>query len=133
MSNLIRSALETRLNSIASPLPTAFENVEFTPNGAAFQRVNFIAAMPDDSALGAAYRREQGIMQVTLHYPQNTGAAAAEDKANAIRAWFPRGLSLSNSGQTVRILNTPSLSILGSDGQYFKIAISIYFNAEVFG
>jgi hypothetical protein len=110
-----------------------WENVEFTPTGAAYQEAHMVYATSEDAALGNAYRRDRGFMQVTLFYPLNTGATAASDKADALISWFKRGSVVTNGGQSVRILNTPTKTILGSDGQFFKIAVSIYFNAEVFG
>jgi hypothetical protein len=134
MSNKIRSALETRLNSLSPAISTAWENVEFLPVvGTPWQRVNILWAAPENTTLGCARRFERGIFQITLHYPMNKGASEIDDRANLLVAHFYRGLAMTNDGQTVRITSTPSRKILGDDGKFFKMVVSINFNAEVFG
>lgn len=134
MTDKIRAALETRLNSLSPAISTAWENVEFTPVvGTPWQRVNILWASPDNTTLGCSRRFERGILQVTLNYPVNKGASAIDDRVNLLIGHFYRGLSMIHGGQTVRIMSTPSRRVLGDDGKYFKMVVSINFNAEVFG
>lgn len=134
MSDKIRAALETRLNDLAPAISTAWENVEFTPVvGTPWQRVNILWASPENTTLGCNRRFERGIFQVTLNYPTNKGASAIDDRVNLLITHFRRGLAMTHSGQTVRITSTPSRVTLGDDGKYFKMVVSINFNAEVFG
>jgi hypothetical protein len=134
MSNKIRVALENRLNALSPAISTAWENVEFLPVvGTPWQRVNILWASPDNTTLGCSRRFERGILQVTLHYPMNKGASTIDDRVNLLVAHFYRGLAMTNDGQTVRITSTPSRATLGDDGKFFKMAVSINFNAEVFG
>ena len=132
--NSIRAALETRLNALTPAISTAWENVEFLPVvGTPWQRVNLLWANPENTTLGCSRRFERGILQVTLNYPTNAGTAAIDDRVNLLVTHFRRGLSMIHSGQTVRITSTPSRVTLGDDGKYFKMVVSINFNAEVFG
>lgn len=132
--NSIRAALETRLNALTPAISTAWENVEFLPVvGTPWQRVNLLWANPENTTLGCSRRFERGIFQITLNYPTNKGAGAIDDRANLLIAHFYRGLAMAHSGQTVRIMSTPSRKVLGDDGKYFKMVVSINFNAEVFG
>ena len=134
MSNKIRAALETKLDALLPAISTAWENVEFLPVvGTPWQRVNILWANPENTILGCSRRFERGIFQVTLNYPMNKGASAIDDRVNLLVAHFYRGLAMTNDGQTVRITSTPSRKILGDDGKFFKMVVSINFNAEVFG
>ena len=134
MSDKIRVALEKRLNTLSLAISTAWENHEFTPVvGPPWQQCNVLCANPQNITLGCSRRFERGIFQITLNYPTNKGAGAIDDRANLLIAHFYRGLAMAHSGQTVRITSTPSRKVLGDDGKYFKMVVSINFNAEVFG
>jgi hypothetical protein len=73
------------------------------------------------------------LFQVTLNYPIDKGAAAAEDRANAIINQFKRSTKVSNGGQWVQVIRTPYKRVLGSDGAFFKVVVSINWQADVFG
>lgn len=133
MTDKIRAALETKLSAMGSALPTAFENMAFTPvQGTAWQQANILWANPDNRTLGAERRFERGIFQITLHYPKGNGAGVADTQAELVRMHFKRGTVCSASGQDVQVMNTPAKRNLGViiDG-FFSIAISINFQAEV--
>ena len=134
MTDKIRAALESRLNSLSPLIATAWENASFTPvNNQPNQRVNLLYSDPDNRILGCVRRYETGVFQVTLCYPIGSGAGAIEDRANLLREHFKRGTVLTNSGQSLQIINTPSKRSLGTDGAVFRMAVSINFRAEVFG
>ena len=130
----IKAALEARLVAISSPLPTSWENVVFVPpvDGAAYQSVDLLPARPDNPTLGDGFYREIGLLQVTLSYPLNGGSGAAYAKAEAIRDWFPRGLSLTSGGITVKISRTPAIGPKRINQDRFAIPISITYHADVF-
>lgn len=134
MTDKIRAALEVRLNSLSPAISTAWENTKFEPvNGTPYQRVNLLYANPDNLVLGCDRRTETGIMQITLCYPLNLGATQIEDRANALISHFARGTVMTNSGQSVQVTRTPSKRVLGNDGAVFKMAVSIYYRADVIG
>lgn len=134
MTDKIRAALEGHLSLLTPTISTAWENKEFTPaNGSPYQVVALRYAAPDNRVIGCDRRYELGFLQVTLCYPINNGPGAIEDRANLLRNHFKRGTTVSNSGQYVQVINTPSKRILGSDGGVFKMVVSINFRAEVFG
>lgn len=104
---LIRQALETRLAALVPALETAHENMKFTPkDGTPYQRVDFLPAEPENPTIDD-FRRFLGVMQVTLLYPIGGGVGTAMERAEAIRAHFPRRLSLSSGGIVVTIHRTP--------------------------
>lgn len=151
MSNaLVRKALETRLNAMASGLATAWQNASFTPTaGVPYQQVHLIFAPPENPAYGNYYR-EVGVFQVSLMYPQGTGPAAADARAQAIRDWFARGTTIQafpagpsmvldfltqtyqvDPGIDVIIQRTPAIADGFPDGDRWRVPISIPFFASV--
>jgi len=67
-----------------------------------------------------------GVFQIDLNYPVNTGAGAAQAKADAIRAHFKRGTVL--SGVEV---GTVSCINLGPVDGWFRVAVSINYRSFV--
>ena len=131
---LVKAALEARLVAIASPLPTAWENVVFTPptDGTAYQAADLLPAAPDNPTLGDGFYRELGLMQITLSYPIGGGSGAVYSKAEAIRAWFPRGLSLTSGGITVHITRTPAIGPKLPSLDRFVLPVSVRWYTDVF-
>ena len=81
---LIQSALEKRLLALPPQLPTAWENVTFTPPSSMWQRVNHLINVPRELALERTLRMGRGIFQVTVHAPINTGRLAATQRAELL-------------------------------------------------
>lgn len=128
----IRAALETKLNTITPAISTAWENHPFTPvDGVPYQRVYLMPATPSNPTMGDGYYREQGIFQVSLFYPLQTGAAAAAARAELIRSAFKRGVSMTSGGVTVQIGNTPEISQGRVDGDRFHVPVRIFWFAGV--
>ena len=133
-SEKIRRALEMHLNAMAPALDTAYENASYAPvTGRPYQRVTMIYGPPDDRVMGCDRYREIGIFQVTLCYPVNKGPNPAQDRADAIRAWFKRRTVLENGGQYVSILETPKKQTLGNIDDRYNVAVSISYSADVIG
>ncbi|NSX15981.1 DUF4128 domain-containing protein [Cupriavidus taiwanensis] len=131
MSNdAIRKALETRLNAMAPPLPTAWQNVQFTPvPGVPYQRADLLPGAPENPAFGDYYR-EVGVFQVSLMYPQGAGPGAADARAKAVREWFSRGTTLIADGIAVVIQRTPAIAAGYADGDRWRVPISIQYFAS---
>lgn len=130
----ITKALELRLDAMTPAIQTAWENVEFTPSGGVeYQVVTTLFAEPENPVFGNTFNRQKGFLQVQLRYPLNTGSNAALTRAEAIKNWFPRGLSLANSGVTTIIEKTPEVSKAGVDGDRYVVNVRIRFFANLEG
>jgi hypothetical protein len=68
---------------------------------------------------------------VTLCYPTGVGTAAAGTQAQLTRAHCKRGTSMTESGITVLITNTPKISPAIIDGDRYCIPVSIPFQAQI--
>lgn len=130
----IKAALEARLLGITSPLPTAWENVVFTPpvDGGPYQVVTMLPATPENPTMGDGFYREVGLIQISLSYPVNGGSGPVYTKAEAIRDWFYRGLSLASGGITVIIARTPAVGPGRPVEDRYVMPISIRYFANIF-
>lgn len=127
----IRAALETGLNGLSPSLATNWENVAYTPTpGTAYQAVALLFARPVNNEFSANYRQD-GILQVTLRYPINTGPAAATTRAELIATTFKRGATFSSGGITVTI--TDQLEVMPGyvDADRWAIPCRSRFTAHV--
>lgn len=127
----IRQALETALNGMSPSLPTAWENVPFEPTtGIAWQAAFVLGANPRPLEMSGKWHEEPGVFQINLHYPPNTGPAAAETRAELIRSTFKHGTEFTASGVTVMVSNTPAITRLDDD-EWFSLAVRVPFYAFV--
>lgn len=127
----LRKSLETRL-ALMPALATSYENVSYEPvTNTPFQRVNLLPATPDNSTLGDAHYIELGIFQVTLCYPKNTGANAAQARAELVKAHFPRGLGLTEGAITLTISRTPAIAPAYVNEAFYCIPVSIQYHAHI--
>lgn len=127
----IRAALESRLNAIASPLPTQWENAEFDPPDGAYQRVDMLPGKPENPSIGGSHYRETGLFQVMLLYPIGVGSGAAVAKAEAIRTWFPRGATYVSGGVTVYIGGTAAIGPGRVDNDRYVLPVTIPYFANI--
>lgn len=127
----IRRALETQLLALTPAIETAAENVAFEPKvGTPHQRIHLLPNNPSSPTLGTAELiKEQGILQVSLYYPQNTGTKAALERAEAIRGQFPKGLTLTSGGVNVTIAQRGSIAPAVMSDAWYVVPVSIpYFS-----
>ena len=129
----IRAALEKRLDAMASPLATAWENQDFKPPSAKtpYQRAWMLLATPDNPETGVGYR-ELGFFQVTLFYPIQEGSGTAAARAKLIREHFPRNLSLTQDGIVVTVDRTPEIGNGTVDEDRWTLPVKIPFHANIF-
>ena len=128
---LIQSALEKRLLTLAPQLPTAWENVTFTPPSSMWQRVNHLINVPRDLALERTLRMDRGIFQVTVHAPINTGRLAAMQRAELIRDHFAPVLMLTEGAVRVDIVDTPRIASPMADEPWWAVPVSVYWSAFI--
>lgn len=128
---LIQAALEKRLQTLAPNLPTAWENVTFTPPSSMWQRVNHLINAPRDLALERTLRMDRGIFQVTVHAPINTGRLAAMQRAELIRGHFAPVLMLTEGAVRVDIVDTPRIASPMADEPWWAVPVSVYWSAFI--
>lgn len=133
MSNkAIIVAMESRLNSIVPALPIAWENTNFKPvANQPYQEANILFAKPENPTFGDDFYRQRGYLQVKLHYPLNKGKKDIIERAELIREWFNRGLSLEAFGIVTTIEETPEITNGEPEGSMFSVIVRIRFFANI--
>ena len=128
----VRIALEVKLAAMTPALATAWENAPYFPiAGTPYQAAYLLPATPDNPTMGDTFYREQGIFQVSLFYPLQTGPAAAAARAELIRTAFKRGTSMTSGTVTVRIARTPDIGQGRVEGDRWHLPIKIQFFAGI--
>jgi hypothetical protein len=95
MSNvIIRTAFESRLATWAAlqspPLPIAYENRAFIPPANnRYLRAHLIPARTDSEFIEGTHRGYDGIFQVSIVQPLNSGTAYSANLALALDALYP--------------------------------------------
>lgn len=129
---IIRAGFEKKLATMAGNLATAFENVAYTPTaGVPYQRLNLLPNTPGNEIQGSRSYFERGIYQITACFPLGTGPGAAGAYAQLLRAHFKRGVSMLESGVTVLVTDTPSVSPGLIDGDRYCVPVSIIYQAQI--
>lgn len=128
----IRRALEAAVAGMTPALAPKYENHTYTPvSGTPYQRLTLLPQRPQNDEIAGNYT-QRGDLQVDLFYPaDNTGPAAAEARAEAIRAAFYRGRALTSGGVTVTVWNTPEIGTAYEDADRFVVPVFIPFFAAI--
>lgn len=113
-------------------LPTAYENVAFTPTaGTAYAAVHIVPSKPDVATMGTGGRDEHdGFMQVDLYYPTGAGDMPAVQKADDIYSYFHAGRTLAYQAQRVRVQITERSQGRVENGWY-RLTMTIYYRAFI--
>ena len=126
-----KRALERRLATLAPSVPIAYEGVNFKPPAGMYLRTMFNVSTPDDPVLGDLYYRERLTFTVLVCDVLNKGTTTATEKAEQIRALFPKGLTLTETNK-IYILRTPQIQGSGITTDRLVVPVSISVVVEVF-
>jgi len=129
----VRRALEVHLATLTPILPTAWENELFTPPTGPYQKAFLLPAEPSNPEQGGGFYQEQGVFQISACYPIGKGTKAAGDRAQALRAHFPRALSLAADGVVVTIQRTPTIAPHMIDADRYVLPVSVRWFANIQG
>jgi len=103
----IRGMLQARAVT-ASGFPgsaqRAYEGVAFSPTvGTAWARMTLVPTQGRSAVIGGALKAHQGLFLVDLFYPSGQGTASVESVADAVKAVFAPGDTLTLNGESLRI------------------------------
>lgn len=129
---VIRGALEAAVAEIAPALPTAWQNTTRNPEADAgpTQEVALIWGEPQNPEFGGS-THHNGVLQITLSYPANTGPGAVEARAQVIAEAFPRARSIASGGLTITILRTAHIMAGFADQGRWKVPVRVPFYCQV--
>ena len=139
----IAGLLESRVAVICSSLelPVAWPNLAFEPPDAPYLRVYVLPAQTVGQDLAGQLRTYQGILQLNIIVPADSGVTSARALAQSIADAFPEGLPLVHEDLTVYINGPPQVrqpiqdrptsAPSGSSGSIsYTIPISMQYRAD---
>lgn len=130
----IQTALFARVASLVlNPVhPVAWPNVNFTaPSSKRYLRVSHLPNTTDRLYIGSREpHQHQGILQVMVVAPLNSGEAAPRAIAAAVADHFPADLRLTSGGVKVRITKRPDIASALTTDTELQIPVSIRYEAH---
>jgi hypothetical protein len=129
----IRTALVTafRTGAFFTDANTSYENRTFTPGVEPWAQVHLLPNAPSATSIGVnGIDEHDGVFQVTLYYPNNTGDGAVNAKADAVAAVFKAGATFTSGGQSVVVTRT-GVGAGRNDAGWYRVVVSIYWRSKV--
>jgi hypothetical protein len=128
----VHSALLAQAATALSGITYGHENAPLTkPTNAKWGQVFFLPNQPSVETLGLIGQDGvDGIMQIDMNYPQNSGAAAADSDFETVRGSFKAGTSLTASGQVVTIISCGRSSGRLVD-QWYRVSFTVGWRALI--
>lgn len=107
-----------------------WENVSFTPpQGSEWMSVHFMPADENADTLGDhGSDRNDGLFQITLHYPVGVGEGTSRQTIDQLRTCF-RPRTLLHEGQSVTILSRSRGS--AKTGNFYAIPFTVRWKANI--
>src|SRR3546814_4961761 len=129
----IQAALFTRAASLVlNPVhPVAWPNVSFVPPAnKKYLRVSHLPNTTDRLFVGNSDpHQHQGILQIMVCAPLNSGEAAARELAGLVANHFPTGLALHSGGVQVKITKRATIASALITTTELQIPVSIEYRA----
>lgn len=128
----IGAALKAKLAalSFAPPIPVAWPNRDFTPAGFRYIAAQ-IDGLPNDRLTISGHHRISGVLIIGVVIPAGGGTGEADGIADAVAAHFPCDLRLTIASGALRITQEPSIRSGFRDGAYWRVPVTIPFEAFV--
>ena len=128
-----KTAVRKHLANLTPKLPTALEGISFTPPlSGMYQRLQFLISRPTDPVFGTGYYRENIEVQIFVVDKLDTGTSNAETRAELIRDWFHKGLTLTEGTFRMHVLKTPHVSSAAVAADKIIVPVLIPLVVEVY-
>jgi len=129
---IAQTAVRRRLAALTPSLPTAFEGIPFTAPTGMYQRLQFVISPPTDPTFGTYFYRENIQVQIFVADKLDVGTAGAIVRAQLIRDWFHKGLTLEESGVRMHVLRTPQIAGATVTSDRIIVPVLIPLTVEVY-
>lgn len=122
----IKSAFETKLNTLAPTLQTSYENVAFTPTtGTPYQQIDFLWSENVGQYINEKDYLVKGICQTMLCYPSNKGMGDINAIVQLLIDTFYFGSTLTKDNLKINISGVPEVRNLGVDNTDSRVKVSV--------
>ena len=126
----ISAALSTRLNSLPSAPPIAFENAKYTPvEGTTWLRESYLPAASSTIGMEPGGSTDfTGVYQVSIYTPLDDYKLESHQLIDSITAHFARGTRLVFEGQAV-VVEQVNVSQGLASGSWWLMPVSVNWRA----
>jgi hypothetical protein len=125
MYSSVQAALDSRLSTMVSDIPIAWENTKFNPTvGTAYLRPTLLSS-PSDNINLSGLQQNPGIYQIDLFFPVDVGWADMLEKLDQIYNHFKNSI-LTHGGVNV-VIQQISRTPTRRDGVWFSTSVNINF------
>lgn len=136
-AQICRALLQRLMGLTLSPaLPVAYPDQDFTkPLDSSGKPLPYLEAAIFPAPTEAVTIAHNGInsyagfMQVTVVYPQNSGAIKPAEVAAKVIEWFKRGTKMADGTTTVQIIRPPYASPAFKDEPYTRTPVTVRYQA----
>lgn len=126
----IETALEERLQTLATPPPVAWEDMAFEPtSGQGYLRVHHLHDHPRDLFIEGGPAELPGIFQVDGVWPAGQGKVEAKLVAERVAALFAPVQSLDAGNHCIERAQTPAIAGGMPDEGWYTVPVSIMWRA----
>lgn len=126
-------AVRKHLNNLLPKYPTAFEGITLAPSPhGMYQRLQFVISRPTDPVFGTGYYRENIEVQIFVVDKLDVGTTEVESRAELIRDWFHKGLTLVEGTFRMHVLTTPHVSSAAVAADKIIVPVLIPLTVEVY-
>lgn len=131
----VRKAVAAKLASIDAAMKMAQVGVKFDPPSDPDEAYYILEweIVTTNPTMGDGLFRLEGMLTVTLNYPEGMGPKDAHDRAGLIRTSFKRGLPLSADGVTTTIQRTAEIGKEWASGGRYFLPVTLRFFANAIG
>ena len=132
MNSIISELLESHLQIIATELnlQIVYENIEATPNDEIYLKSNILSAMTACFDLEGESQIYQGVYQVSVVAPINTGKSRSQQIVESIIKHFQLNPELKKGNLLLYINSVPSAYPAITDKTTYTIPISMNYRAD---
>lgn len=130
----LMNAVQVWADAQTPPIPVARENVDFTPpaNGARYARA-FLIPVPDSTdTLDMLHRSYEGVFQVTLCMPKNSGNGEADDLCASLGQAVSPAAPIVRAGVRVFITRPMSRANGIQEDDCYAVPVSCAYRADTY-
>lgn len=133
MNSIIKELFEKKLYEIATRLNVdiAYDNISFNPQGIIYLKSHLLPAKTTTFDLAQTTRVFEGIYQVSIVVPVNTGLSKANSIVSDIISSFQINTELIKDNFIVYVNSVPSAYSAIQDKTTYTIPISINYRADI--
>lgn len=127
---LIRSALDTRLETTPGMPEIVYEGEDYAPVAETpYAKVDLLPRRPANPTLDEQTQDHGGVYQISLYFPRGADTGTMDALAGAVQTHFAAGTRLTAGIISLRIEGTPAIAAGFPTGDRWLVPVSIRYRS----